>query len=80
MDIKTRRPLTHDMETYRKKYYEEHKKDSYKEELICELCGGKYKRYNKTHHNNTKRHKELQDYNKIKNELEELKNKIKNLV
>jgi len=37
---------------YNKTFYDNHKSD----EHICEICNGKYRYYNKTHHYNTKKH------------------------
>ena len=43
-------------DSYVKKFYNNHpeKKDIV---IICPICEGKYKYYNKSHHNNTKKHK-----------------------
>lgn len=68
-------PLNFNKKEYMKKYYEEKKDTYYNEELTCEVCARKYKRYNKFHHTNTKKHKDLVELNRLKNELIELKSK-----
>ena len=68
------------MEKYRKQFYNDHKTGLYDKSIICELCGGKYRYSNKTHHMQSKKHKNLQDYNETKHELEVLRNKIKDLI
>ena len=73
MDSKNKQPLTHDMESYRKAYYEKRRAGYYTEILTCELCGGQYKRPNKSHHYNSRRHKDLVEYNNMKKELDTLK-------
>lgn len=73
MDIEEKRPLTHDMKAYRKKYYEEHKESYYNQELTCQLCGCKYKRCNASHHKKSRRHKDLSELNKLKTEIEKFK-------
>lgn len=73
---------TGDMAAYRKQYYQVHK-DDYKKKEVCETCGFTYALYNKSHHLNSKKHKNAVDagvHKKIKDELDELKAKIKNLV
>lgn len=73
---------TKDITTYRKQYYQLHKED-YKKTEKCEICGHTYRLYNKSHHKQLKKHKEVVERlekEKIQKELDELKNKIKNLV
>ena len=73
---------TTDNTAYMKQYYQDHKEE-YKKKIICDICGGKYILYNKSHHKQLKKHKnaiEAIENEKIKKELEELKKKIKNLV
>ena len=43
------------------------------ETVICDKCGFSYKKNNKTHHMKTKKHSEAISINKIKNDLNELK-------
>lgn len=43
------------------------------ETVICDKCGFSYKKNNKTHHMKTKKHSEAISVNKIKNDLNELK-------
>lgn len=45
-----------------KEFYKNHP-DSY----TCEICYGKYKYFNKYHHNKTKRHLQFVELNKQKN-------------
>ena len=76
-DLKTK-----DIISYRKKYYQEHKEDYNKKE-VCSICGHTYKIYNKSHHKRLKKHKiavERMEKEKLQKELDELKNKIKDLL
>ncbi len=73
MDNKNKQPLTHDKNAYKRAYYEKHKNDYYIEIFTCELCGGQYKRTNKSHHYKSRRHRELVEYNNMKKELESTK-------
>lgn len=77
---------TENMTEYRKTYYENHKQD-YKQTETCEVCGSKYQYWNKGQHKRTQKHQKALETKKIKEEqvklqqeLDELKNKIKNLV
>jgi hypothetical protein len=74
---------TLDMVKYRKNYYEDHKEE-YKQTETCDICGGKYQIWNKAQHKKTQKHKKimemLDNQQKIKQELDELKGKIKKLV
>jgi len=74
------------MTEYRKKYYEEHKED-YRQTETCEICSGSFQIWNKGQHKRTQKHQKALETKKIKEEqvklqqeLDELKNKIKNLV
>jgi len=88
MEETTRNPLTCDMVAYRKKYYEEHK-EKYKEYITCDICGGKYQLFNKSHHKNLKKHmnavekqekeKILAEQQKILAELDALKKTVQQL-
>ena len=69
MDNKNKEPLTRNIEAYRKAYYEKHRDNYYTAVLTCELCGGQYKRPNKSHHYNTRRHKDLVELNNMKKKL-----------
>ena len=80
------RNKTENIVEYRKKYYEEHKKD-YKQTEICEICNGKFQLWNKSQHNRTQKHKKSLETKKIKEEqirlqqeLDEIKTKLKNLI
>lgn len=73
---------TDDIKEYRKKYYQEHKED-YRQIETCEICNGSYQIWNKSAHKKSKKHKQVIEILKIKNEqlklqqeLEDLKNKI----
>jgi hypothetical protein len=55
---------------YRKEYYEKNK-EALNEKIICKDCGTAYKKYKKSEHENTKRHK-----NKV---LENENNMLKNI-
>ena len=44
------------------------KKNRYTEEITCDLCGGKYKKCNKSHHYKTKLHTMMFEKNKKKEE------------
>lgn len=68
------KPSTNDRKEYMKAYYEKRKVDYYTEVLECKLCGGQYRRSNKSHHYNSRRHKDLVEYNDMKKKLEALKN------
>lgn len=77
---------TENMVEYRKKYYTQHK-DDYKQYETCEICSSQYQLWNKGQHKRTQKHKKAVETQKIKEEqlklqqeLDELKNKIKNLV
>ena len=65
--------------TDRKQYYKDYaekNKEKLREEFICEECGGKYKRANKTNHINTKKHQNSLFIKKLKNDNETMKNII----
>lgn len=49
--------LTHNIEQYRKEYYLKNKDTYYKQKHCCDTCGGKFVIANRSHHNNTKKHK-----------------------
>lgn len=73
---------TKDIITYRKEYYQQHKED-YRKSEKCAICGHTYRLYNKSHHKQLKKHKEAierMEKERIQKELDELKNKIKNLI
>jgi hypothetical protein len=88
MEETIRNPLTHDMVAYRKKYYEENK-EKYKEYVTCDICGGKYQLFNKSHHKVLKKHinavekqekeKILAEQQKILAELDALKKTVEQL-
>ena len=45
----------YDSKQYYNKFKETHK-EKLNEKIICELCGGKYSYFNKSHHNKSKKH------------------------
>lgn len=68
---------------YNKKYYENNKekfKEYFSQKIKCEECGAVFTRSNLTNHKKTKKHKNASEnlvikYNKLKEELNALKNK-----
>lgn len=82
VSIESKELKTNDIIAYRKQYYQEHK-DDYKKTEKCEICGHTYRLYNKSHHKQLKKHINAVDRmekEKLQKELDELKDKIKNLV
>jgi hypothetical protein len=64
------------------KEYFEANKEKYQEKIICETCGGKYIRYNKSHHIKSKKHTTAELQEKVKMleiEKEEKKDLVKNV-
>jgi hypothetical protein len=62
-----------------KKYYEtfrEKNKNSVCCSIVCEICGGKYSYFNKSHHQKSKKHLKALELNELKNKIKELENKI----
>jgi len=60
---------------YNKTHYQKHK-DDYLQEIVCNVCQGKYTQQNKQKHNKTNKHITHKKYNdeieKIKTELQQL--------
>jgi hypothetical protein len=54
---------------YYKNFIEKHG-DELKKTIICPICGGSYKYFNKTTHNKTKKHLLYSDYNNIQDDIE----------
>ena len=58
---------------YNKKHYDKNK-ENYLNEIICDVCNGKYTQQNKSKHNKTIKHNIHKKYNenieKLKNELQ----------
>ena len=44
---------------YNKTYNDKNKDSLFKISYICEICGGKYKKINRKHHYNTKKHQRI---------------------
>lgn len=65
------------MEIEKKKlsFYEKHPEKK-TEQKKCEICGGKYLYYNKSHHYSTKKHTAVAEIGTLKKQLEEMVNKF----
>lgn len=60
----------------------EKKSKDYNEHFKCAICGGKYSLINRSHHYNTKKHKEAlnaKELTRVKSELFDLKENLKKL-
>jgi hypothetical protein len=63
----------------RREYYKEYaekNKDKLREDFICDVCGGKYKKANRTNHISTNKHQNSLLIKKLKNDNKNMKNII----
>ena len=62
-----------DRTQYFKEYFQKNK-NKLTENIICDICGGKYQKMNKTIHDKSKKHINQETINKLKEDNERMKN------
>jgi hypothetical protein len=74
--------LSEEKKKERKQYYDDYfekNEQKLKTDYICDICGGKYKLYSKSHHKKTKKHTIAIEMQKLKKDNEIMKNLVSNI-